>query len=101
RRARRRARGWTGRPPPPRGFADPADPVPVRSQVQGLGRGRRRRPALAVALAAAARPLALGACAGPPPAPRTRAGGAVDSQEHAQSPSATLPLRGPESRRAG
>jgi hypothetical protein len=78
-----------------RRFADPANPVPV------LGRGRRRRPALAVGLAVAGLALALGACTGPSPAPRTGAGGAVDSQEHAQSPSATLPLRGAKSRRAG
>jgi hypothetical protein len=81
-----------------RRFANPADPVPF----QGPGPGRRpRRPTLAVALAAAGLALALGACSGPSPAPRTGATGVVDSQEHAQSPSATLPLRGAGSRRAG
>ena len=89
-----------------RRFADPVNRVPVQVQVQGLGLGpglvrRSRRPALAVALAVAGLALALGACTGPSPTPRTGAGGAVDSQEQGQSPSATLPLRGPKSRRSG
>src|SRR5512132_63782 len=80
-----------------RRFADPADPVPA----QGPGPGRRRRrPVLAVALTVAGLALALVACTGPSPAHRTGARGAVDSQEHAQSPSATLPLRGARARRA-
>ena len=79
-----------------RRLAGPANPVPG----QGLGR-RSRRPTLAVALTGACVALALGACAGPSPAARTGAMGAVDNQEHLQSPSATLPLRGAKSRPVG
>ena len=64
-----------------------------------------RRRILAIALPLAVGGLLLGACAGghvgPSSAPAAGPMGAVDHLEHAQSPAATLPLRGARSRPGG